>query len=275
MTDLGTQAATATADWQTLRDTVLEQALPNVAFDGWTDRSLRDGAVAAGLDAGAAVRAFPGGATDAIGHFSDWADRRMLAAIEAEAESFAALRVRDRITRAVRLRLELLAPHREALRRAMTVLALRPDPVFAARLLYRTVDAMWRAAGDTATDFNFYTKRGLLAGVQSTTVLYWLGDRSEDNAATWAFLDRRIENVMRVGKAIGQAKGRAGKLPSPLGLAARLRGAVAGRARDHGRRKPRDERGVQDDRAGGAQQDHCADHRRERDRQGTGGARDP
>ncbi|NNG05348.1 MAG: COQ9 family protein [Inquilinus sp.] len=222
---------TGRAERQALRDTVLEAALPNVAFDGWTDRSLRDGALAAGLDAGAAIRAFPGGAKEAIGHFSDWADRRMLAALEDEAESFGALRVRDRITRAVRLRLELLAPHREALRRALTLLGLRPDPVFASRLLYRTVDAMWRAAGDTATDFNFYTKRGLLAGVQSATVLFWLGDRSADNEATWAFLDRRIGNVMTIGKAIGQMKGRTGTLPSPLGLATRLRDAAAGRAK--------------------------------------------
>ncbi len=214
-----------------LRDAILEATLPHVAFDGWTDRTLRDGAVAAGHEPGAAARAFPRGGVDAIVHFSDWADRRMLAAIADEADSFAALRVRDKITRAVRLRLELLEPHHEAVRRAMTVLAMRAQAGQSARLLYRSVDAMWRAAGDTATDFNFYTKRGLLAGVQSSTMLYWLGDGSEGHAATWSFLDRRIADVMRIGKAIGKLRGATGQggegRPLPLrlamGLGARLR----------------------------------------------------
>ncbi len=219
-----------------LQDAVLEASLPHVAFDGWTDRALRAGATSVGLDAGAAKRAFPAGGTDAIAHFSDWADRRMLAALEEESASFAELRVRDKITRAVRLRLEILEPHREAVRRAMTVLAMRGRAGLSARLLYRSVDAMWRAAGDTSTDYNFYTKRGLLAGVQSSTLLYWLGDSSEDRSATWGFLDRRIADVMRVGKAIGKVRGAAsrgdGGTPLPLrmaaGLSARLRAAGRG-----------------------------------------------
>ena len=214
-----------------LQDAVLEASLPHVAFDGWTDRTLRAGADSAGLDSGAAKRAFPGGGIDAIAHFSDWADRRMLAALDDEAKAFAEMRVRDKITRAVRLRLEILAPHREAVRRAMTVLAMRGRAGLSARLLYRSVDAMWRAAGDTSTDYNFYTKRGLLAGVQSSTLLYWLGDGSEDYAATWGFLDRRIADVMRVGKAIGKVRARSGDGGTPLplrvaaGLSARLRAA--------------------------------------------------
>ena len=217
-----------------LRDAILQASLPHVVFDGWTDRTLREGALAAGEDAGAAIRAFPGGSLDAIGHFSDWADRRMLAALEDEADTFSELRVRDKITRAVRVRLEILEPHREAVQRATTALAMRGRAGQSARLLYRTVDAMWRAAGDTATDFNFYTKRGLLAGVQSTTLLYWLADRSEGRSATWGYLDRRIADVMRVGKAIGKARGFAGRAgdgtPLPLrlasGLSARLRSAT-------------------------------------------------
>lgn len=219
------------------RDAILAASLTHVVFDGWTDRALREGAVAAGHEPGAAARAFPRGGIDAIAHFSDWADRRMLAALEEEAESFATLRVRDKITRAVRLRLELLEPHREAVRRAMTVLAMRGRAGQSARLLYRSVDAMWRAAGDTATDFNFYTKRGLLAGVQSATMLYWLGDGSEGHAATWSFLDRRIADVMRIGKAMGKMRGASnrngGEAPLPLrlamGLSTRLR-SVAGRS---------------------------------------------
>lgn len=223
---------TETTSHAELQDAVLNASLPHVAFDGWTDRTLRAGAESAGLDAGAAKRAFPGGGIDAIAHFSDWADRRMLAALDDEAAAFAEMRVRDKITRTVRLRLEILAPHREAVRRAMTVLAMRGRAGLSARLLYRSVDAMWRAAGDTSTDYNFYTKRGLLAGVQSSTLLYWLGDTSEDYAATWGFLDRRIADVMRVGKAIGKMRGSRsgdGSRPLPLrvaaGLSARLRAA--------------------------------------------------
>ncbi len=216
-----------------LKDAVLLASLPHVAFDGWTDRTLRAGAASAGLGAGAAKRAFPGGGIDAIAHFSDWADRAMLAALEAEAGAFAELRVRDKITRAVRLRLEILEPHREAVRRAMTVLAMRGRARLSARLLYRSVDAMWRAAGDTSTDYNFYSKRGLLAGVQSSTLLFWLGDGSEDRSASWEFLDRRIADVMRIGKAIGKLRGAVSRHgddpPLPLrmaaGLSARLRAA--------------------------------------------------
>ena len=230
-----TRAPMADPDTHTaLRDAVLEAGLTHIVFDGWTDRALRAGALDAGLEAGASVRAFPRGAPDAIAHLSDWADRRMLAALEAEADEFAGLRVRDKITRAVRVRLEILAPHREAVRRATTVLAMRGRAALSARLLYRTVDAMWRAAGDTSTDFNFYTKRGLLAGVQSATLLYWLGDNSDGHAATWGFLDRRIADVMRIGQAIGKAgaaRGDGTPLPIRLaaGLGARLRGA-AGRS---------------------------------------------
>ncbi len=229
---------TGEAKRDALRDEILLATVRNVVFDGWTDRAIADGTAAAGHDRNAAWRAFPGGATEMIAHFSDWADRRMLAVLEREAGSFARLRVRDKITRAVRVRLEILEPHRDAVRRAMTLLAMRGNAPLAARLLYRTVDAMWRAAGDTATDVNFYTKRGLLAGVQSSTLLYWLADRSADHAATWAFLDRRIADVMAVGKAIGRVRGlgeRFDRLPSPLRLAARLRGRIrapaAGRTR--------------------------------------------
>jgi len=225
---------TETSAHTELRDAILVGSLPHVVFDGWTDRTLREGAVAAGQDAGAAVRAFPRGGIDAIAHFSDWADRRMLAVLEEEAVSFAELRIRDKITRAVRIRLEILEPHREAVRRATSVLAIRGQAALSARLLFRTVDAMWRAAGDTATDFNFYTKRGLLAGVQSSTVLYWLGDESEGQAATWGFLDRRITDVMRIGKAIGRVRGRFNRdgedpplaLRLAAGLGARLRSAA-------------------------------------------------
>src|SRR4029077_14179482 len=89
---------------------------------------------------------------------------------------------------------------REAARRALALLALPLNAGLGLKLLYRTVDAMWYAAGDTSADFNFYTKRAILAGVYSSTLLYWLNDRAEGSEATWSFLDRRIDDVMKFEK---------------------------------------------------------------------------
>ncbi|MEQ8502258.1 MAG: COQ9 family protein, partial [Sneathiellaceae bacterium] len=109
-------------------------------------------------------------------------------------------------------------PDREAVRRALGRQAA-PDQALTSVLgLYRTVDAMWYAAGDTATDWNFYTKRALLAGVYASTLLYWLQDQSEDFAATWAFLDRRVENVMAIQKLRGRLEQAGGRLPNPFRL---------------------------------------------------------
>jgi ubiquinone biosynthesis protein COQ9 len=122
------------------------------------------------------------------------------------------LRVRERIAAAVRARLDILTPHREATRRLLGFLALPGNVALSLRLTYRTVDAMWYAAGDRATDFSFYTKRGLLAGVHGATGLFWLADRSEGLAETWAFLDRRIDDVMRIPKIRGRLEKAAGRL---------------------------------------------------------------
>jgi ubiquinone biosynthesis protein COQ9 len=111
-----------------------------------------------------------------------------------------AMKVRDRITLAVRVRLEELAGYEEAVRRSVGALALPGHAGRAARGIYRTVDTIWRAAGDTAVDFNFYTKRGLLAGVLAATTLYWLTDGSDGHGETWGFLDRRIAGIMRIPK---------------------------------------------------------------------------
>lgn len=204
------------------RRAVLAAALPHVPFDGWTDRVL----VAAAGDLGVAVaearRLFPGGATELCAFFVAESDRRMTEAL-ADLD-LASLRVRDRIALAVRTRLSQVAPHREAVRRALGLYALPVHVAAGLRSLYRTVDAMWRAAGDTATDFNFYSKRALLAGVYGATLLTWLDDRSPDNAATWAFLDRRIDDVMGIQKLRGRL---AQRLPDPdrvvAGLARRFR----------------------------------------------------
>lgn len=199
-----------------LQEQVLDAALPHVAFDGWGIQAAEAGAEDAGLTRGDGLRAFPGGAVEMIEVFNRIADTRMVE--EMQARGVDAMKIRDRVTLGVRIRLEQAAANRDAVRRGVTILSMPQNAPVAAKCLYRTVDAIWYAAGDTSTDYNFYTKRGLLAGVYSSTVLYWLNDDSDDFAATWAFLDRRIANVMQVPKLVGKVSGLADKLPNPFRL---------------------------------------------------------
>ena len=126
------------------------------------------------------------------------------------------MKVRERIATAVRLRLEQVAPHREAVQRGLAFFALPQNAAIGLKCLYRTVDAIWYAAGDRATDYNFYSKRLLLAGVYSSTLLVWLNDTSEDQAETWAFLERRIAEVLQVAGLLGKAVTGALDLPDRL-----------------------------------------------------------
>jgi ubiquinone biosynthesis protein COQ9 len=176
-----------------------------------------------------AQRAFPGGIPELVDHFSNWADRQMLE--EMEKHDLEAMKVRERITLGVRARLEALEPYEEPVRRALTWLALPQNTAQAARMVYRTVDAIWYAAGDNSTDYNYYTKRGLLAAVLSSTTLYWLNDQSEDKRDTWDFLDRRIADVMRFGKTTGrlsQLGSLIANIPSPFRFARQVRRRAAG-----------------------------------------------
>ena len=149
-----------------------------------------------------------------IEYHSRLADRRMVEAYEASATE--GLKLRQKVALAIRLRLAANAPHREAIRRALSILALPIHAPLAAKLVYRTVDAVWYAIGDRSTDYNFYTKRGLLAGVYSSTLLYWLNDKSPENSATWDFLDRRIADVMKIPQAMARLGKLTDKLPNPF-----------------------------------------------------------
>jgi len=199
-----------------LQERLMDAALPHVPFDGWGEVALLAGARDLGIERGLALNAFPGGAIEMIEFHSRLADRRMVQAYESAGTT--GLKLREKVALAVRLRLSANAPHREAVRRALSVLALPVHALLAARLLYSTVDAAWYAVGDRSTDFNFYTKRGLLAGVYGATVLYWLNDKSAENAETWHFLDRRIADVMRIPHAIGRLEKLKEKLPDPFRL---------------------------------------------------------
>ena len=202
------------SDHEEMRRAILAAALVHVPFDGWTQASLSAGARDAGYSETEIVNAFPGGPIDMIAFWSTDADRRMLSSLERL--GLPQLRVRERIASAVRVRLEDVVAHREALRRALGLLALPHNAARGADLTWRSVDAIWWAAGDTSTDFNFYTKRALLTAVYASTLLRFLDDRSEGCAETWAFLDRRIGEVMRVPQLLGSLKDRLAKFPNPL-----------------------------------------------------------
>lgn len=193
---------------------LLAALLIHVPFDGWTSKALAQAAKDCGYDAGLVARTFPDGAVEALDFWVAETDAAMLHALESR--DLMAMKIRERVKTAVLTRLELVAPYREAVRRALTLEALPQHGPRALRQLYRTVDAIWYAAGDTATDFNFYTKRMLLAGVYAATLMHWLDDKSEGFASTAAFLDRRLGDVMRIQQAKGKLAKLFDRLPNPL-----------------------------------------------------------
>ena len=198
------------------REQLVTAMLPDVAFDGWTRRALRVAAHRVGIASAEAEALFPGGAADMVAVFSHWADREMLLRLEgAFAEPTSLSR---RVMTALRLRFELLLPWREAVRRGLSVLALPQNGPLALRLLYDTVDAIWRGVGDQPTDFSFYTKRASLAGVQAATTLYWLDDRSPNFIDTLGFLERRLGDLHRIGGLRQRLGVAANNLPSPFRL---------------------------------------------------------
>lgn len=191
-----------------LKARILEAALPDVAFDGWSPELLERAAARLKLSEAEVAEAFPRGAHDMVIYFSAWADAQMLKKLPAK--KMAEMRVRDRIAAGVRARLEALGPHKQAVGAALAFLAPPPRNLHLPKLVWQTADALWRAAGDTATDYNHYTKRILLSGVLTSTTLFWLNDKSEDHARTWEFLSRRIDNVLKIGGAIGKLKSKRG-----------------------------------------------------------------
>jgi ubiquinone biosynthesis protein COQ9 len=187
-----------------LRDALAEALPGEVAFDGWSDTALAAAAAALGVPADRARLAFPDGATQMIDAWFAAIDRQMIAALPPQA--LAAMRIRARIGALVLARIAAVEPHKEALRRALAILAMPQNAATGARLAWRAADAMWRLAGDTATGFAHYTKRLTLAAVYGSTLIAFLDDESEDHANTRAFLDRRIGDVMAFEKLKAQLR---------------------------------------------------------------------
>jgi ubiquinone biosynthesis protein COQ9 len=207
------------------RDAAIQAMLPHVPFDGWSRRALARGLADLGAPADEADLLFPGGGVAMVEAFCDLADRRMAEGVAALdlAGSGVAKGLTARVRAVIALRLAQNRPHREAVRRAVSVLAMPMHARQAAGCTARTVDAIWHAAGDRSADFSWYTKRALLTAVYGATLLYWLRDgRGGDvagesdaaagndadggnDAATLAFLDRRLAGIGRIGKLRGRA----------------------------------------------------------------------
>lgn len=213
---------------ETLRRAVVEAALPEVPFEGWTLTLLRQACAAAGVDRAAEARLFPEGVGGLVAAWGRACDDAMRDALP---DGFAQMKVRERIATAVRVRIDTMSSHKIAAQKAVQFFA---SPFQAARgleSLWATCDAIWRAAGDASADFNWYTKRGILAGVYASTLNVWFDDDSDGAQATWAFLDRRIADVMTIEKVKAQAQGIVAQLPSPLTLLGALRYSGGGRPR--------------------------------------------
>jgi len=178
------------------RDAAIRAMLPHVPFDGWTMRALRRGLTELGESPEMGANLFPDGVLGLIEAWSDLVDRDVEAAAGGISEAGLARRIRALVA----LRLNMLRPHREAVRRALAVLGRAGAARAATRITARTMDSIWHAAGDKTADFSWYTKRASLAAIYGATLLYWIADQSEDETATLAFLDRRLAGLAAFGR---------------------------------------------------------------------------
>lgn len=186
------------------KDQLLDAILPHVAFDGWSDKAFKAAVTETGLGPDHARALCPRGAVDLAVAYHRRGDQLMIEHLLTQ--DIADLRIRERIARALRVRLDVISD-KEAVRRGWALFALPHLAPEGARLIWGTADAIWEALEDPSDDINWYTKRATLAGVYASTVLYWLGDDSLDAQASDAFIDRRIEDVMRIEKAKAQIRG--------------------------------------------------------------------
>jgi ubiquinone biosynthesis protein COQ9 len=197
---------------ETTKDAILQAALSHVPFDGWGDVTFRAAMTDSGVAEGLAKALFPRAGLDLALAYHRQGDAMMTQMLAAE--DLSVMRYSARVAYAIRTRLELVED-RELVRRGTTLFALPQHAAEGAKAIWGTADAIWKALGDSSEDFNWYSKRATLSAVYGSTVLYWLGDDSPDHAATWEFLDRRIENVMQIEKI------KAGLRENPLAKALR------------------------------------------------------
>jgi ubiquinone biosynthesis protein COQ9 len=193
----------------------------NAAFDGWTPAAVAAAANEIGVDPDVAALAVKGNAMTLIDAWIDGIDLELARRLPPEVLN--AMKIRARITALLATRMEIMAPNREALRRAMAIMAMPQNLAKATKIGWRSADRMWRLAGDTASDFNHYTKRMTLSAVYGSLLVVFVNDESENFADSRAFLDRRIDNVMQFEKVKAQAKARREYVPSFSRFIGRLR----------------------------------------------------
>lgn len=205
------------------RAEILQAVLRHVPFDGWRKPMLEAAAADCGLQAAEIYRYFPGGIQDIVDFWLRDISQEMTDVVAASEETS----VTKRIRLAVLTRFQIMTPDRETVRQTMIYFSFPGRQQQAGKALYHTVDAMWHAAGVYDTDFNFYTKRLLLSGVYSSSLLFWLTEEGADEAALADFVDRRLAGIMKIQKRRGRMEKRLGnlckKLPSPLAMAVRAR----------------------------------------------------
>ncbi len=186
---------------ETIRDRILDAALPQIQLKGWSWEEVVQASPRAGYQDAMAAAVFPSGLNDVVAHFSDRADRLMIKELSSiEPDN---LRVRDRVRTAILARFKVLEADKDVVRSSLAYWAMPTRVLMGQRVLWRTADRIWDWAGDTAKDYNRQTKRGLLCSILLGSSLVWIDDESEDGAVTEQFVDRRIENVMEIGKAMG------------------------------------------------------------------------
>ncbi|MEP4980482.1 COQ9 family protein [Ascidiaceihabitans sp.] len=186
-----------TTPYETTKSQLLDAALMHVAFDGWSEATFQAAVRDADVESAMARAVCPRGAVDLAIAYHNRGDAVMVDRLKTE--DLSDMKFRDKIAAGVRFRIEAVTD-KEAVRRGTTLFALPTHAADGAKLVWGTADHIWTTLGDTSDDVNWYTKRATLSGVYSATVLYWLGDNSPDNAATWDFLDRRIDDVMQIEK---------------------------------------------------------------------------
>ncbi len=182
---------------------ILNSALKTAEKTGWDDDLLQELKAEYGIVA--MTQHYPDGLLDLAYEFADWADAEMLQALAAKKDK-GQMKITAQITFGVRARLMALSAHKKAFKSSVKYMMHPARAPYVKKMTWQTADRLWNAAGDTATDYNHYSKRILLSGVLASTTLYWLKDKSENYDSTWAFLDRRINNVLKIGGLIGRLK---------------------------------------------------------------------
>jgi ubiquinone biosynthesis protein COQ9 len=203
------------------RERLIEAMLPDVPFDGWTQRALRSAARRTGISYEEATALFPRGAPDMVAAMSHWADRQMLHRLETallQAAGDEPLGLSRRVALAIHIRFEVVLPWREAVRRGLSVLTLPQNAPLGLRLLYESVDAIWEGVGDHPTDFSYYTKRASLAAILAAATLYWLEDRSPNFEDTDAFVERRLADLYWLTGIRQRFAAASNALPNPFRL---------------------------------------------------------